>query len=73
MSRMFFTATVFNQDISGWNVSRVTDMSYMFSSATVFNQDISGWNVSRVTDMSYMFSTAIALQPAPLRMGRLAG
>ena len=45
-------------DISQWNTSNVTDMSYMFSHAYVFNQDVSSWNTSNVTDMSYMFSYA---------------
>jgi surface protein len=45
----------FNADISKWDVSNVTDMSYMFYGADSFKQDISSWNVSKVTDMSYMF------------------
>ena len=58
MSNMFSDADSFNQDISSWNVSRVTDMRNMFANADNFNQDISSWNVSRVTDISYMFSEA---------------
>ncbi len=46
----------FNQDISNWDVSNVTNMSGMFYYATKFNKDISGWVVSNVTDMSDMFS-----------------
>jgi surface protein len=45
----------FNADISKWDVSNVTDMSYMFFGADSFKQDISSWNVSKVIDMSYMF------------------
>ena len=47
----------FNQDISNWNVSNVTDMSYMFYKND-FNQDIFNWNVSNVTGMRYMFGKA---------------
>ena len=56
LSGMFCGTYVFNQDISGWDVSNVTSMYLMFASAFVFNQDTSGWDVSNVTDMSYMFA-----------------
>ena len=46
---------VFNSDITGWDTSLVTDMSYAFAGATSFNQDLSSWDVSSVGDMSYMF------------------
>ena len=42
-------------DISGWDVSNVKDMSYMFYEASDFNSDISGWDVSNVENMSEMF------------------
>ncbi len=45
----------FNQDISSWDVSNVTDMSDMFYGAKSFNQNIGAWDVSNVTDMSKMF------------------
>ena len=50
-----FAKTDFNGDISGWNVSKVTDMSFMFYNCTSFNSDISNWDVSNVTDMYGMF------------------
>jgi surface protein len=49
MSHMFHEAKSFNQDISKWNVSKVTDMAFMFSNTKLFNQDISKWDVSNVT------------------------
>ena len=50
----------FNQDISSWDVSNVTNMRFMFHSAEEFNQDISKWDVSNVTDMQRMFRFATA-------------
>ena len=55
MSRMFYEASSFNQNMDGWDVSNVTDMSRMFYRLTSFNQDIGGWDVSNVTNMMYMF------------------
>ena len=55
---IFGGATPFNQDISNWDMSNVTNMIGMFNGAngaTTFNQDISNWDVSSVTNMSFMF------------------
>ena len=45
-------------DISYWDVSSVTDMSYMFYGCKELTSvgNISGWDISSVTDMSYMFA-----------------
>jgi len=51
-------ASAFNQDISNWNVSNVTNMRSLFYKAIYFNQDISGWDVSNVTDFANMFYMA---------------
>ena len=48
----------FNQDISNWDVSNVTNMSAMFYDAVSFNQNLSKWNTAKVTDMSWMFAGA---------------
>jgi surface protein len=57
MSDLFNNNSTFNQDISSWDVSNVTNMGYMFSSSS-FNQDIGSWDVSSVTDMEGMFCNA---------------
>ena len=45
-------------NISDWDVSSVTDMSYLFSEKENFNDDISKWDVSNVTNMKFMFALA---------------
>jgi len=59
MSYVFMGYDEFNEDISGWDVSNVTDMSGMFHEPNgyfmKFNQDISGWDVSNVRKMAEMF------------------
>ena len=44
--------------ISGWDVSRVTDMRFLFWKAAAFNQPLNSWNVSNVQTMSNMFGRA---------------
>jgi hypothetical protein len=58
LDSMFNGATIFNQNISGWDVSTVTSMSGMFKGAAAFNQNISGWSTSACTNMSSMFQGA---------------
>ena len=55
MQNMFACFKKFNQDISGWDVSNVTNMAFMFYDCESFNQDISKWDVSNVTDAINMF------------------
>jgi surface protein len=55
MSQMFMGAKKFNQNISGWDVSNVTEMDWMFNGASLFNQNIGTWDVSNVKNMSQMF------------------
>lgn len=56
-----------NPDISGWDVSGVTDMRAMFAGDKAFNCDISGWNVSNVKHMDWMFAYG-QLQKAPWKI-----
>ena len=50
----------FNDNISSWDTSNVTDMNYMFTNAVNFNQDVSKWNTSSVTKMDGTFGLAKA-------------
>jgi hypothetical protein len=47
------TANFYIGDLSNWDVSNVTDMSYMFSYTALnyksWSMDLSNWNVSKVT------------------------
>jgi len=60
MRYMFCGTYAFNQDISNWDTSKVTDMRYMFRGAYAFNQDISNWNVSSCSNFNNMFHIAYA-------------
>lgn len=42
-------------DLSTWDTSNITDISYMFAGKSTFNQDISRWDTSNVTTMTHMF------------------
>jgi len=54
----FYGAAKFNQDISKWDVSKVTDMQSMFNFATSFNIDLSHWNLASLRLMGSMFNSA---------------
>ena len=63
MTKMFLGNTHLTCDMSGWDVSSVTNMSYMFSSAFLHSAnsqrriiDLSLWDTKLAIDSSYMFS-----------------
>ena len=56
-----YVRNLFNQDISGWDVSNVTNMAGMFLGNQYFNQDLSSWDVSNVTNCN-QFSCSFACQ-----------
>jgi surface protein len=76
MTSMFRNANTFNQDISSWNVNKVTSFANMFQGATTFDnglneninpvtglQGINGWNINTTAtsvDMNSVFYEARA-------------
>ena len=60
LSGMFYDTDLFNQDISNWDVSNVTDMSCMFYCARSFNQSLRNWNITNVITIDGIFIGATA-------------
>ena len=60
---MFFQASTFNQDMSKWDVDKVTNIQNMFSAVSTFSKrDLSKWNVDELTNMEMMFSGATSFK-----------
>ncbi|MDC3238388.1 BspA family leucine-rich repeat surface protein, partial [Flavobacteriaceae bacterium] len=56
----------FNQNLSSWDTSNVTNMSRMFTNNLLLssdNQNFNSWDTSKVTDMSYMFESTDYMNP----------
>ena len=49
------TSNCTEMDLSGFDTSNVTDMSYMFYGSKATSLDLSEWNTSNVTNMNRMF------------------
>ena len=60
ISRFFQNSDIFNQDLSTWDTTYVTEMLDTFNGASAFNGNITGWNTSHVDSMHGMFQGAIA-------------
>ena len=55
---MFKSANEFNQDISDWDVSKVTNIAQMFDQTGNYNNggvSLNCWDTSNITIMDYMF------------------
>ena len=71
LEEVFYGASLFNQDISLWDVSRVKNMKKTFFQALTFNQDISPWNMSSVVDMQEMFAGAKRFNQSLCQWGKI--
>ena len=60
MNSMFSYSKVPALDLSGFDTSNVTDMSYMFAGSKVTILDLSSFNTSNVTNMNAMFYYSVA-------------
>lgn len=56
----YSTNSINDLDLSNFDTSNVTDMSYMFMGNQSANLNLSSFNTSNVTSMSYMFSSCAA-------------
>jgi hypothetical protein len=57
---MFREDSLFNQDLSNWDIGSDTNTSYMFYSAIIFNYPVFSWDVSSLKKAELMFGNAIS-------------
>lgn len=50
---------MFDRDLSGWDVKKVTNMNSLFASCHQFNGNVSRWDVARVMDFGSMFRDCV--------------
>ena len=53
-------AMYFNENLTGWDTSRVTTMDHLFFDARAFNGDLSTWQTGNVITMFEMFGRAVS-------------
>ena len=52
---MFYSNTVFNKDISNWNVNKIINAEKMFARSNYSKESIYNWNVSVASNLKDMF------------------
>ena len=75
MNRMFFNASVFNQDLSNWNTSSATSLQGMFNGATIFNNGLAAADSSTIMNWSTLNVITIesTFASAPAFNGNISG
>jgi len=66
MNGMFQGASVFNGDISAWDVSSCVNFNNMLQNMNAFNQPLNSWNMTRasgIVQVGYMFANSVFNQP----------
>jgi len=53
MAGMFYGASIFNSNISNWDVARVSFINVMFNSASSFNQNLCPWGPKLPSNLNY--------------------
>lgn len=56
MKGVFRSCTIFNGDVTGWNVSGVNGFSSTFRGCPAFNKDISGWDLTSANQTNNMLN-----------------
>ena len=60
---MFAGAILANPDVSGWNISKVVNMTAMFFNAVSAKPNTTNWQPTSLTNMTDMFKGATAATP----------
>lgn len=60
LSYMLYDTHIFNQDLSAWDTSHVTNLERFASNNSGYNKSLGAWDISSVTNAVYMFSGANA-------------
>lgn len=63
MVDMFHGTKAFNQSLTAWNVSAVTNRRGLFCGAISLNQPLNTWDVHRVLNKTSMFEGATSFKP----------
>lgn len=66
ISSMFVNLPSFNANVSGWDVSAVTNMGSLFINCTSFNSDLSAWDVSGLYAANNMLTGCTSFSSANL-------